>query len=211
MTLRRAHVAAALRELGHDFVDHELSDEQLRTLHGHLSAMRDVVSAASPRERTLPTSVDDFAMAVPKEGDHVAHQLFADSIVSGGDNPLGLAAELWRENDTAVMKVTLGSAFEGAPGRSHGGVVAALIDETMGLVLAIHRQLAFTGQLNITYRAPTPVREGIIARATLERREGRKLHLTADVHCGDVLVATATGLFISVDPAQFLDRVAADS
>lgn len=211
MTLRRSHVAAALRQLGHEFVDHELTSEQLETLDEHVQSMRSVLSNAAPRVRTLPTSLDDFAMAVPKDGDHVAHQLFADSIVSGGDNPLGLAAELWRESDTAVMKVTLGSAFEGAPGRSHGGVVAALIDETMGLVLAIHRQLAFTGQLDISYHAPTPVREEIVARASLDRHEGRKLHLVAHVHCGDVLVASATALFISVDPAQFLARETPDS
>ena len=51
---------------------------------------------------------------------------------------MGLNASLWREGDVAVMEVTLGRAFEGAPGRAHGGIVAALLDETMGLVHVIN-------------------------------------------------------------------------
>ena len=64
-----------------------------------------------------------------------------------------------REGDEAVLTVTLGSAFEGAPGRAHGGVVATLIDEAMGMVLHIVGTPAFTGRLTVNYRAPTPLNE----------------------------------------------------
>ena len=127
--------------------------------------------AARPRERTIPSgALANFKMAVPAEGQVERHQLFSDSIVSGGANPMGLGGYLWREGDVAVMEVTLGKAFEGAPGRAHGGIVAALIDETMGLVLAINEQLAFTAQLDITYVAPAPINEPIFARAWLKSR-----------------------------------------
>ena len=42
-----------------------------------------------------------------------------------------------RDGDEAVAQVCLGAAFEGAPGRAHGGVVAAVFDaippERLGL------------------------------------------------------------------------------
>jgi acyl-coenzyme A thioesterase PaaI-like protein len=123
---------------------------------------------------------------------------------------MGLGAYLWREGDVAVMEVTLGNAFEGAPGRSHGGVVASLIDETMGLVMGLQGVLAFTAQLDITYRAPTPINQPITARAWLECRDGRKLTIKATVVSEEGLLAEATALFIEVDPATFLEHIIDD-
>ena len=82
---------------------------------------------------------------------------FPDGLVSGKANPMGIGAHSCQEGDEAVLRVTLGAAFEGAPGRAHGGVVATLIDETMGMVLGIIATPAFTGRLTVNYRAPTPV------------------------------------------------------
>jgi acyl-coenzyme A thioesterase PaaI-like protein len=136
------------------------------------------------------------------------HQLFSDSIVSGGANPMGLGAYLWREGDVSVMEVTLGKAFEGVPGRAHGGIVASLLDETMGLVLAIHEVLAYTVQLDISFLAPTPLNEPVIARAWLKERKGRKFFVTATVKAGDTDLASASGLFLTVEPHQFLEHLA---
>ncbi len=164
------------------------------------------VRRAPRRQRRVPrAAVDTFAMAVPDEGQVEKHQLFADSVVSGLANPMGLGAGLRREGDQAVMEVALGAAFEGAPGRSHGGVIAALVDETMGLVMGLQGVLAFTAQLDITFRAPAPVGETLTARAWLDKRHGRKLTIKATVNSGDVLVAEATALFLSVDPSTFLE------
>ncbi len=205
---RRVRAATQLRELGHEFVSRELSDEQLEVIEGHITQLLELVSAGRPRERVLAKgSLAQFKMAIPEEGRHERHQLFSDSIVSGGANPMGLGGYLWREKDVAVMEVTLGKAFEGAPGRAHGGIVAALIDETMGLVLAINDELAFTVQLDITYIAPTPINEPITARAWLEKRDGRKLSIATKVEAHSVLIAEAKALFISVDPEKFLDQL----
>jgi acyl-coenzyme A thioesterase PaaI-like protein len=101
------------------------------------------------------------------------------------------------------MEVTLRRAVGGTPERAHGGIVAALIDETIGLVLAIQGRLALTAKLSITYRAPTPVDTLLVARAWLESQSGRKLNMHAQLRAGDTLVADATALFIEVDPANF--------
>ena len=46
-----------------------------------------------------------------------------------------------------------GAAHEGAPGRSHGGVVAGLFDDVFGFVLDVVQEPAFTGELTIRYVA----------------------------------------------------------
>ena len=202
---RRVEAATRLRELGHEFVARDLTNDQFDDINDRLRGLLELVRAAQPRERTVPSgALANFKMAVPAEGQVERHQLFSDSIVSGGANPMGLGGYLWREGDVAVMEVTLGKAFEGAPGRAHGGIVAALIDETMGLVLAINEQLAFTAQLDITYVAPTPINEPILARAWLKEQDGRKLSIEATVEAGTTLIAKAKALFIAGDPTKFL-------
>jgi len=205
---RRMTAATLMRELGHDFVAHDLDDEQLDEIRAHLEELQRIVADGQLRTRVVPSgALRSFKMAVPSENSMEKHQLFSDSIVSGGSNPMGLGGYLWREGDVSVMQVTLGKAFEGAPGRAHGGIVAALLDETMGLVMAINDVLAYTVQLDISYLAPTPVNEPIVARAWLKERDGRKLLIAATVQAGETELATATGLFIAVDPQKFLEHL----
>jgi len=111
---------------------------------------------------------------------------------------------LWREDHEAVCQVTLGAAFEGAPGRAHGGIVASLIDETMGLVLSMVGSPGFTGRLTVTYRAPTPLGVPLEVRARLSGKDGRKMTITAEMRDADRLLAQAEGLFITVDAEQFI-------
>ena len=102
-----------------------------------------------------------------------------------------------------MLRTSLGPAFEGAPGRAHGGTVAALLDEVMGFVLSIHATPAYTGRLTVTYRAPTPLGVELEMRARLRSRHGRKLRIEAHARHDTSLVAQAEGLFIAVDPERF--------
>jgi len=197
-----------MRELGHEFVGRALSDDQLNALSKELRPLIARVREAPPRVRELSRDrLEEFTLTIPTFDEIGEHQLFSDSIVAGAANPMGLGAQLWRDGDAACMGVTLGQAFEGAPGRAHGGVVAALLDEVMGLMNMIHGTMAFTAQLDITYLAPTPVGEPIIARAWLARQDNRKQFVEATLHANDRMVASAQALFISIDRATFLEQI----
>jgi acyl-coenzyme A thioesterase PaaI-like protein len=137
----------------------------------------------------------------PADGGNRTH--FPDCIVTGPANPMGIAADIHRQGDEAVLRTTLGQAFEGAPGRAHGGVVAALFDEVLGFVLSIVRTPAYTGKLVVSYRAPTPLGVELEFRGRLRSRHGRKLTMVGEARHGDEVIAQAEGLFISVDPDHF--------
>ena len=204
----RIEAASLMRQLGHEFVGRTLSDDELETLSRTMRTLLDEVRTAPPRVRALSRDrLEEFTLTIPTFDEIGERQLFSDSIVAGAANPMGLAAQLWRDGDVACVRVTLGKAFEGAPGRAHGGVVAALLDEVMGLMNVIHGAMAFTAQLDITYVAPTPVGEPIIARAWLARRDNRKQFVEATLHADDVLVASANALFISIDRSVFLEQI----
>jgi len=197
-----------MRTLGHSFVEHALSDDQLDTLSRQLRELHQQFSDAPVRVREFVRT--ETPITIPTIEEIGTRQLFADSFVSGTANPMGLAAQLWREGDTACMQVTLGKAFEGAPGRAHGGVVAALLDEVMGLMNVLHGAMAFTARLDITYHAPTPLGEPIIARAWLQRKDERKHFVEATLHADELLVASSNALFITIDRATFLEQLLAE-
>ena len=204
----RIVAASLMRELGHEFVERALSDGQLHALGADVRALLERLRDAPPRVRGFSRDqMEEFTLTIPTYEEMGDRQVFSDSIVAGGANPMGLAAQLWRDGDVACMRVTLGKAFEGAPGRAHGGIVAALLDEVMGLMNMIHGAMAFTAQLDITFVAPTPIGEPIIARAWLARQENRKQFVEATLHADALLVASAKALFISIDRSTFLEQL----
>lgn len=201
----RLEAAAALRKLGNAFVAHQVDDEILTEITARIEALTPAMEQEPARTHAFLThGADLFASRLRGDASVAQQSVFPDCVVSGLANPMGLEARLWMEGEESVMAVTLGAAFEGAPGRAHGGVVAALMDETMGLVMSIAGTPAFTGKLSITYRAPTPVGVPLTARARLSQRKGRKLTITSELRSDTALLAEAEGLFIAVDASHFL-------
>jgi acyl-coenzyme A thioesterase PaaI-like protein len=123
--------------------------------------------------------------------------------ILGAANPFSVEAICRIEGEEAMTEVVIGPAFEGAPGRAHGGIVAAILDDVTGHVLQIARTPAFTGSLKVTYHKATPLGRPIQFRARLAGREGRRLHITADVWDGDVRLASCEAVYVTVDPAVF--------
>jgi acyl-coenzyme A thioesterase PaaI-like protein len=205
---QRIVAASLMREFGHEFVGRVLDEAQLERLSSDLRALLDEVREAPARVRELSRErFEEFAVPIPTNDGAGERQLFTDSIVTGVANPMGINAQLWRDGDGACMQVTLGKAFEGAPGRAHGGVVAAMLDEVMGSVNAMHGEFAYTAQLDITYHAPTPVGEPILARAWLARQDDRKRYVEATMFADDLQIASAKGLFITIDRSVFLEQL----
>lgn len=208
----RLDAAEALRDLGNALVDRQPGDDLLDRIAHQARALAGELRAAPPRPHAfLQAAPSIFSDPVAQGPPTARRDAFPDCVVSGRANPMGVAANLWREGEEAVCHVTLGPAFEGAPGRAHGGIVAALIDETMGLVLSIVGTPGFTGRLTVTYRAPTPLGQPLEVRSRLAGRDGRKMTITAEMRSGQQLLAQAEGLFIAVDNEKFLAAGRPDS
>lgn len=197
----RVEAAEALRRLGNALVGHHVDDDYLHEMAKIADGMLGEVIAGERRERP----VDDMKRYVwglsPGEGDRIDH--FPDCVVSGAANPMGLGMSLWHDGEEALARVRLGHAFEGAPGRAHGGIVAAIFDDVMGVVLTIHSTPAFTARLTVSYLAPVPIGVELEFRARLTSRQGRKLCMAAEAtHQGSV-IAEADGVFIALPPERF--------
>jgi acyl-coenzyme A thioesterase PaaI-like protein len=124
---------------------------------------------------------------------------FDNSPLMGLSNPLAPPMLLEIESDRVVGTVTCGSAYEGPPGHVHGGYVAAMFDELLGLAQSLSGLHGMTGRLTIHYRKPTPLHTPLRLEGKLDRADGRKIICTGWLYAGDVLCAEAEGLFITVD------------
>lgn len=201
VTPNRIAAATMLRELGHALVGHEVEDDVLALVARTAEQLLSEVRSGPARSRPVEEMKRDLFAGPPEDLESMDH--FPDCVVSGLANPMGIAMRAHREGDEAVSRVTLGPAFEGAPGRAHGGVVAAVFDDTMGFVLSMQRVPAFTGRLTVSYRAPTPVGEELEFRARLRVREGRKLVIEGRALRNGDCLAEAEGLFIAIPIERF--------
>jgi acyl-coenzyme A thioesterase PaaI-like protein len=199
----RARAAEALRRFGHELHRRDADDELLLRVAAAADDVTRALQSAPVRvrdEQRMRTSM--FDQDTP-EGQRIVH--FEECVVSGPWNPMGIGIEVHREGDDAVADVTLGWAWEGAPGRAHGGIVAAIFDDVLGYLLSFLRQPAYTGELSVRYLAPTPIDVPVRFRARVVSRGGRKIDSEATAHrIVDGVeqsdpIATATARFITIE------------
>lgn len=129
-------------------------------------------------------------------GSYRAHM----SLVGGLSHPV--APQLLMEVNGSVGRgeVVLGPVFQGGPGLAHGGVLALLIDHAMGCVAVGPDRPAMTARLTLRYRKPTPLGVPLTVSVRLDRIEGRKVHLTAEIIAGGQVTVDADAVFLTLTP-----------
>lgn len=199
-TESRIRAASMLRRLGHAVVGHHCDDGLFDLLAADVERYASLIEAGAPRSRPVDSMKRRVFERPPADGAGMDH--FPDCVVSGQANPMGTAITVHRDGDSAVARVNFGAAFEGAPSRAHGGMIAAVFDDTLGFVLSIVATPAFTGELSVRYLAPILIGEDVEFRARLRGREGRKLLIEGHAVQSGEVVATCLGTFVAIPPER---------
>lgn len=129
----------------------------------------------------------------------------------GDANPHGLGYRPRIEGDAVVGEIEFAERFQGGPGVTHGGAIAAFVDDLMGYVPMMHRIPAVTANLEVAYRRPVALGKSLVGEAWLVERDGRKLY--AEAVCRDEsgqISVEATALFITIDKDHFARIAAGD-
>lgn len=185
-----------MRALSHAFAAHDPEDGVLASLAEAVKELTFAVSQSSIRDRlALMRSVPDDSVLDGRG--------FEDRAVGGSSNPTSVEFEIRFDAEEVIADFVLRRAFEGAPGRAHGGMVAAAFDDVTGFVIGRLQEPAFTGELTVRYLAAVPVDQALEIRARLDGRERRKLFISAELHCGSEVVATCRVIYITVDLSRF--------
>lgn len=125
--------------------------------------------------------------------------IFGDSFLSGTDGVLSMRH--FRTEEQAVRaKVIFGPRTQGAPGIAHGGSMAALFDELMGVAVWSTGCAAFSTDLHVHFRKMVAVPNRYIGESRIERIEGRKVWTSARLRAvnGDTIYADAEGLYLEM-------------
>jgi acyl-coenzyme A thioesterase PaaI-like protein len=201
LELRR--LAASLRRLNASLVSTTAPPAAFAGLAETLDdRSRDLASypQASNYTSTFATSLGDAAVGGDADVD-VGGPL-ENSPILGRSNPLAPPLQLRVENDAVSGTVRFTKGYEGAPGCVHGGYVAAVFDETLGLAQALSGAIGMTARLTVNFRAPAPIEATLKVIAMLVLRDGRKITASAELRDGDVVLADAEALFVVLDPAN---------
>ncbi len=125
----------------------------------------------------------------------------------GIENPIGLKLKFYTDGDgRCITRFLPRPEHQGYPGQLHGGIISALLDETMGRVLTPQDVWAVTGRLAITFRRPVPIDKelkviGELARARSRAYEAKGRIFDPD---GEILVE-GSGIYIRI-PDEAIDR-----
>ena len=130
----------------------------------------------------------------------------------GPDAEQGFHLQTRREGNEVVAEHTFTTKHSGAPGIAHGGAVATVVDDVLGMLLYVVRMAGVTRHLEVDYLKPVLLDVPYRVRAKVDSHEGRKLWVSCS--CTDpagVVAFTGRALFLEVPLEHFAAAQAAGS
>ena len=187
-------LADAVRRVTNQIVLTGASPEQLLRAAEQVEAVADTLAPVTP----------EWQLSVPAFlGSGHPHDYFPFSPQIGLYNPLAPPVRVWLDDGVVRGEGNLDAAYEGPPGCVHGGIIASLFDELLGVANIQANVGAMTGTLTIKYRSPTPLKTDLTFTARHVGIDGRKVRAEGTIHAGDRLCAECEGIFITVPMEKF--------
>lgn len=123
---------------------------------------------------------------------------------------MGLRGASGVDTPDVLIFFHLGSGVNGFRETAHGGLLCTLMDEALAMVVELcratsssSREEMYTARLNISFRRPVKTPGTLIAKAWLEKREGRKWTVKGLLENSDgELSVEADGLWIAAAPQR---------
>lgn len=138
----------------------------------------------------------------PGWSDFDAPALVGDSLRFVSGDPTGgrFRVRYYRNEEGAlVARVWFGPETEGPPGHAHGGSIAAVLDEVLGLAAWAAGYAIVVGRLNIHFQKLLPLQTVVEVRSQVVSAEGRKVMVHGGIHGpGDIVYAEADCLCITL-------------
>ena len=131
-----------------------------------------------------------------------APSLVGESLVFVSGDPLGDRFRVRYYRDTfkdLVARVWFGPGTAGPPGHAHGGSIAAIFDEVLGLAAWSAGHAVVVGNLNVSFRQLLPLEQIVEIDSKIVSVEGRKILVHGRItDGGDTIYAEADCLCITI-------------
>lgn len=131
-------------------------------------------------------------------------------LVCGLENPLSLHARYYElETNELVALFKPQSVHQGYPGRVHGGMAAAILDETIGrAIMAFYKEEVWgvTLDLNVSYKKPIPIDQEIKVIGRITNQNSRIFEGSGELILSDGTIAvTAQGRYLKLPISKIAD------
>ncbi len=130
--------------------------------------------------------------------------------VCGEKNPAGVHVSFYEQDDGSVLaRFTPSEDHQGYPGRMHGGVITAVLDEAIGRAInARYGEDIWGVTMNIAvrFRKPVPVCESLTAIGRITEDKNRIFEGTGELYLPDgEVAATAEARYYKLGLDELVD------
>jgi acyl-coenzyme A thioesterase PaaI-like protein len=119
--------------------------------------------------------------------------------VCGRENPAGLQAQFTSDGKHIFCTYTPRDEYQGYPGVVHGGILCALLDETLGRTCFLigDDNWMVTAKMEVRFKAPVPTGKPVTAMGEIVRDRGRLLESHGEIRLEDgTLALEANATFV---------------
>ena len=131
------------------------------------------------------------------------HNCFA----CGAANPIGLNLHFYYRGDSICADITLGQYYVGWENMAHGGIITALLDETMAwAVIFFKRSFFVTRKIEVKYIRPVQVGIPLNVKARIvQEKKNHRMEVLAELFDDqDRILAKGTGEFTILSKEQMV-------
>lgn len=162
----------------------------------------DVLAAAAAVDG-LTTLLSSSLRSGPWAPDHHDPKPSPYNTVVGRGNPLAAPVVLTSVAADGIRgTVRFGTAYEGAPGLVHGGVLSLVMDQLFGEAGVAAGVGGMTVKLELRYQAPTPLHADLELEAHVEESTERLVTMAGSISTGGLVTVTATATFFRLTQAH---------
>ncbi len=131
--------------------------------------------------------------------------------VCGVQNPYGLKLQFEDDDENTVRaQVIVPDHYNGYPGVVHGGIIAAILDETSGRALLArgheYKNLFVTLKMEIRYRQPTPTNTPLTAIGSIAKAGASRAVVHGEIRLPDGTVTAEADCIVARPSEEFAER-----
>lgn len=119
--------------------------------------------------------------------------------VSGDPEGNRYRVKYYRDSEKNLKaRIWFGPETEGPPGNAHGGSVAAVMDEVLGLTAWAAGHSIVVGNLNINFKNMLPLEKVVTVEGNVISVHGRKIMVHGKIYCAKTVYAEGECLCITL-------------
>lgn len=134
---------------------------------------------------------------------------YDECVVCGHKNPFSLQADFYElENNELVSKFHTMDEHQSYPGRTHGGLIGAILDETIGRCIKCYEPEAWgvTVEMNVKYKKPVPLNETLMCVGRITEIRSRMFRGTGELYLNNGEVAAIGEMvYVKMTPERITD------